>query len=390
MPKVPTSAEFRSATNLAVAFSQKRSADPLFPRIELLLDQYQSATHSKEEGAGVRVSLLAKLYYALDRWLQMCDRGSQEVNSRRRPGVHSAYAAVVAQLSHEVRVPVNLLPGWLTQTFGRAMSEHGVEVDLTSSAANYIGRDKLIKFRLEFRNGMAFQEDFLHNNSSMIPADSKNIRGARDPIHAGFSGYVCGMNGDFYSSPHMNGANHKENGFFHSSYMGGAEVLCAGEIKLDRGYVKEINNDSGHYKPTVAHVVSAVEMLALNGVNLAELMVGGHGIARGNGNQFLKMYSKLTIPDRAARPGATPLSLYQQKATLNRHEGAKRAALAFALLQRHCKNPGGIHSWAKKDKCKDCKDFSDFWDLFLQAANKQGGINVVKIPVVQDAVFAGV
>ncbi len=390
MPKkVPTSAEFKAATNLAVVFSQKRGADPLLPKIELLLDQYQSACHSRSEGEGVRVALLGKLYYALDRWLQMCDRGSQEVNNRRRKGVHDAYVAVVEQLCKEVRIPVNLLPAWLTETFGRSMHEHGVEVDLKSSAAEYIGRDKLTKFHIVFRSGLAYQQDFLHNSTAMILAESKNIRGsAGDPIHAGFSGYVCGLNGDFYSSPHMNGATNRGNGFFHSSYMGGTEVLCAGEIKIERGQIKEINNDSGHYRPTVDHVVMAVEMLALQGINMMELTVAGHGITRCNANQFLKTYAKLSIPDRPVRPGATPLSQYQQKATLAAHEKSKRIAAGFALLKTHCKTPGGIHSWVKRDKCKDCKEYSDIWDLFLRAANAQGGINLVTVPVIRDAVAA--
>jgi hypothetical protein len=314
--------------------------------------------------------VIEKLYYALDRWLQLCDRGSGQVNSRRRKGVYDAYVAVVEQLSSEVGVPVNLLPGWLTATFGRAMEEHGVNLDLQRSLAKYYTRAELEKFRLDFHAGIAYQQDFLRNRTRMILADSRNINPGDSPIRAGFSGYVCGLNGDFYSGPHMVPQGTGD-GLYHSSYLGGGEVLCAGEIKLENGRVTEINNDSGHYKPPVRNVVMAVEMLALHGVNLAALMVSGHGIARSNGEQFLKVHSALAVPALPARPGATAVSAFQQRSTVNHHDARQREALAFALLKEHNKPKTGRHSWAKRDKCDECKQYQDLWHVFIERVNKE-------------------
>ena len=386
LTRIPTSSEFQAATNLKVVVSGKRNTDQILLRIDHLLDEYNAG---ESMHGSVAVAGLGKLYYALDRWLQMADRQSPEVNTRRRPAVEELYKFVVKRLCDEVRVPVNLLPGWLSETFGRGMGAHGAEVDLKNASADYISREHLMKFRLEFRGGVAFQQDFLHNSTTMVPANSESIRGdgAGNPIHEGFSGYVVGMSGDFYSSPHMVGTAQKGNGFFHSSYLGGHEVMCAGEIKIVRGVIEEINNDSGHYRPDVRNVVMAVEMLAMYGVDLRRLMVSGHGIARANGADFLKARAGTGVAPLPESPGNTPLSRHQQAATLTQHEQAKKAAAAFAQFKAHCSPVGrSRHSWVAREKCVDCKKFSNFFELFIAAAGAQGGIDQVRVPVVGPAV----
>jgi hypothetical protein len=386
LTRIPTSAEFQASTNLKVVVSGKRNTDQALLRIDHLLDEYNAG---ESMSGSLAVASLGKLYYALDRWLQLADRQSPEVNTRRRPAVDELYKFVVKRLCDEVRVPVNLLPGWLTATFGRSMGDHGAEVDLRNRSADYISREQLVKFQLEFRGGIAFQQDFMHSSTTMVPANSENIRGdgAGNPIHEGFSGYIAGLTGEFYSSPHMVGTAQRGNGFFHSSYLGGQEVLCAGEIKIVRGVIEEINNDSGHYRPDLKNVVMAVEMLAMHGVDLKRLMVSGHGVTRANGVDFLRASGRIAVPLRPENPGNTPLSRHQQAATLTQHDQSKSAAAAFAQFKSHCSPVGrSRHSWQARDKCTECKKHSNFYDTFISAVSAQGGIDRVRVPVVAEAV----
>jgi hypothetical protein len=54
--------------------------------------------------------------------------------------------------------------------------------------------------------------------------------------------------------------------FHHSSFLAGAEVAAAGELKIKKGILMTVNNRSGHYRPTYAHVFQF--LLELKGLGL--------------------------------------------------------------------------------------------------------------------------
>jgi hypothetical protein len=56
--------------------------------------------------------------------------------------------------------------------------------------------------------------------------------------------------------------------FYHSSYLAGDKVLCAGTILIRAGRILGIRNNSGHYKPTADHLVNVLEALKMHGVPL--------------------------------------------------------------------------------------------------------------------------
>ena len=61
----------------------------------------------------------------------------------------------------------------------------------------------------------------------------------------------------------------------HSTFVAGADVLCAGELATDReGYLTYVSNFSGHYQPPRANLLHFVGVLAERGVELASAIVG--------------------------------------------------------------------------------------------------------------------
>jgi len=54
--------------------------------------------------------------------------------------------------------------------------------------------------------------------------------------------------------------------FHHSSFTSGGFVLCAGEIKVNNGTIELINNNSGHYKPTLPNLLQAMKFILQNGL----------------------------------------------------------------------------------------------------------------------------
>jgi hypothetical protein len=61
----------------------------------------------------------------------------------------------------------------------------------------------------------------------------------------------------------------------HSTFVAGAEVLCAGELAANReGYLTYVSNWSGHYRPSKEHLLHFVAFLAERGVGLAGVTCG--------------------------------------------------------------------------------------------------------------------
>lgn len=379
--KLPTKAEFQQSTDLSIVFSGKRADDQLLQRIDALLDE-----HRRQDDLRAEAMVLCKLYYVADRWLRLADQGSADVNSRRRGGVHGLYALVVTRLTELTGVPVNLLPNWLRETFGKAMVEHGVTVDLSQHAAYYLSPEERRELRLEFRGGLAYR----HVNGDLQLVNTRIIQpqGTRgNPIKEGFSGYVVSEAGDFYSGIHMVASQGQSDGRYHSSYTGGQPVLCAGEIKIEKGALLEINTESGHYRPGPEKLALAVELLGLYGVDLERLRVSGHGITASTAAAFLERSRRLLNLRPARNAGDTPLGRHQQRGVTEYNRLSIERAAAYTKLRDHNKR-GGVHSWPQRGRCRDCQALAGFHDAFFEAARAAGGIEHVNPHAPKPAVLA--
>lgn len=88
-------------------------------------------------------------------------------------------------------------------------------------------------------------------NSSGLPVHTLDHASAEVP---GFAHYAMSLNGDLYIRNVDVGEMGK---FAHSSFLSGSDVLCAGTIRVDRGRIIEITNESGHYRPNAANLANA-------------------------------------------------------------------------------------------------------------------------------------
>lgn len=62
--------------------------------------------------------------------------------------------------------------------------------------------------------------------------------------------------------------SHKVGRFHHSSFLAGADVAAAGELKVADGEVRQVTNKSGHYHPGAAESLQFFHELARRGVDL--------------------------------------------------------------------------------------------------------------------------
>ncbi|GLQ32871.1 hypothetical protein [Litoribrevibacter albus] len=225
--------------------------------------------------------VMAELYYALDRWLVLAGRKDESVNTRRSTGVNALFAQVVKLLSYQLETPINQLPNWLQDNFTIGMTDHGYEVDFQKRSALYYKEQDRERYRLKIKNGVVYQKKWWSSKDSTkwvkMNSEFTQSTGSQNTISDKHCGYVLSVVGDFYSGPHLSGTTYKQTGQYHSSYMGGKPVLCAGEIEVVEGKIKHLNTGSGHYGPAKGYLLNVINALTLCGVDPKSYKVNYHG-----------------------------------------------------------------------------------------------------------------
>jgi hypothetical protein len=123
----------------------------------------------------------------------------------------------------------------------------------------------------------------------------------------GFAIWVMDRNGTIYAGKHIYGQMH------HSSFLSGASVLAAGEVKAKNGIIEFLSGKSGHYQPPIHNLIEALKRLQLIGINLANLRVLVWG-APGSANRNAQLLYGDAVVNDAGKSyiGWGPLSLEQQ------------------------------------------------------------------------------
>ena len=394
MTLVQTKLEFQKATNLTTLWSGKRSSDVTILCVDDLLDAFHLAADDD-----ARVITLARLYYATDAWLKKAKRGVSDVNSRRTPGVYACFASVSYRLSELVEVPINLLPHWLTETFGKAMGQHGANLDITHELADYLSSAQVAKYRININGGLAYQQRWWLNSKKWVLANSSSVRdGTAEVLHKNggansevltkkeYSGYVMSQGGDLYSGPHFT-PREKQSARYHSSYFGGEPILCAGEVLIKEGVIYEINNSSGHYRPGANNVSLMLEMFMIQGVRLKDLKISAIGLPAPQdaiqwmqANPTFQVAPAIHVPAGRRDSAATIIKrardvgrgdthmararMIQTETNFVRQQSREKAFKLFDLHWKPTSNGG--HGAFGKDKCADCKKYNEFYDDYLK------------------------
>jgi len=156
------------------------------------------------------------------------------------------------------------------------VSELGDRPERQRTNLVWLHDEEAAKHRILIRGGLLY---FATNgqlvDTSACPRWAGDTEGPfREPT-LGSAGYVLNLQGDLFSgthapfdSPHQCLGKHP---FFHSSYMAGTAVICAGRIFVKQGKLVGIDNGSGHYKPSAERLRDAIRELDRQGVPLEDL-----------------------------------------------------------------------------------------------------------------------
>jgi hypothetical protein len=97
------------------------------------------------------------------------------------------------------------------------------------------------------------------------PYDTTQFGGIHGNTGVGI--YVMTRTGQVYSGPGFISLLH------HSSFLAGSDVAAAGEIRVVKGVVAEVSNNSGHYKPDTKYLANILNWLASGNIPLATVTV---------------------------------------------------------------------------------------------------------------------
>ncbi len=286
----PTLEQWKKDSSVALA---RRQDDAILCRIDDLLVQYGA-----NGSAFGRIQLKADLFFTLDYWLKVHAR-TPGMAKDRQPAVYELYKYTAHSLAAALSCTINTLPEYLERHFGRKLSYHGEHLDLVGQFATYLTRAEVEKYRLSFRKGKAYmwmwpgkgheltrptadgglvtQERQQPKGMKLVLAESesasnKNVFGLKQ-----WGGFAMSMGRDLYMARHHCGEGSAGPGsggnFYHSSYLAGDPVLCAGTILIEQGITKAVCNDSGHYQPDQANFMSFLQALMMHGVNVQNIAI---------------------------------------------------------------------------------------------------------------------
>jgi len=269
--QIPTPGEWKQDSSVD---KDDRNKDLLLRGIDELIGAFAIAPD-----AGAQNWIVCELFFRLDYWLRQLDKGNPVLNKKREPVVYNLYKYVVDELCHYFGVTVNVLPRELEYMFGRELTYHGAKLDLDWDCAKYLSRAEVNKYRLCWHKGRAYQFPWWKPKAK--PGDKLKLAESSHAFNRdvfgdidGWGGFAMSMGRDIYMAKHHCYAN--KGNFYHSSYLGGQPVMCAGTMLIEGGIVKGICTDSGHYQPTDDHMLNVINTLMMVGASIAQTEVYSH------------------------------------------------------------------------------------------------------------------
>lgn len=123
-------------------------------------------------------------------------------------------------------------------------------------SVEYITDDDREQYQIDFLNGIAMKDGQpFHTDAATT-----------DGLGVGAGIFVIDPQNQLYVGSHSRGE------FHHSSFLNGAAIQGAGEIRIDKeGHITELTNKSGHYKPSKELMLNTLKVFHNAGVDLSKV-----------------------------------------------------------------------------------------------------------------------
>lgn len=145
------------------------------------------------------------------------------------------------------------------------------QLDQNETRIKMLGQSDRSKYRAILKGGKIYNpvyevslEDYDATKYTLF--DTKNMESHKKK---GYGSYVINMYGEISIFNHISMTNK----IAHSSMNAGRAVFGAGEIKIEKGQLKELTLYSGHYKPSQENAYNVLKYLKGHGVDISGVIV---------------------------------------------------------------------------------------------------------------------
>jgi hypothetical protein len=215
--------------------------------------------------------MLAKLHRPAHNWLIAARNGTAKQKTRE-PEIFEIYKLIVLKLCSFFHCSTSELPTRLEQDW-LAMHE---EARHAGEERSYLDEAAREQYRLVIDKGLIYRyHDTFGGSYKLANTADGDLLGQsfldkRDV--EGDAGYVQSLWNSIYMAKHDGGA-------YHSQYMSGNQVACAGGMTIQGGTLRLVSNSSGHYRPSSAVLVPLLfhlrtRMVPLTGVTVSAFDTG--------------------------------------------------------------------------------------------------------------------
>jgi hypothetical protein len=290
--KFPSLAAWKKDSFVGNLLKPIRKDDLALTRIDEQVDLY---SRSKE---GQRLYVAGEIFFTTMWWLNNFKFQPNKMDARRSPAILRLNLSAANQVAKLLRCPIGEVASRLQAIYGTGMSIHGHRVD-SAQNPHYLTNSERERWRVFFWNGRAHALNM--DGDALVPVETSNFSTEGRPG----KGFVMTLSGGFFVAP-LSGMAVK----YHSCFMGGEPILCAGTLEVEGGQITRIKNDSGHYQPVDATLVELLRKLRYSGVNIAKITVeckrpneldeppymAGHKFLQANGDWSKAQPVRITLP----------------------------------------------------------------------------------------------
>ena len=277
---MPTAAQWKKDSNVAFAF---RSQDRVLTHVDWLLERLAA----RNGNVSMQMVIVADIFFTANSWVKLFHKKDPNVKAERYPAIMGLFECAVKMLCNWLGCKQTELLQQLCTMFGSELSSGGNDIDNLQHRARYLNRQEREFYRLHFKGGMAYQYPWWDLGAHKVHVGQFGRLRLADSIHAyaknvgrmnqlpsvNFGCYVCTMEREFFMMKHSGGEKERMDGIYHSAYTAGMPVLGAGSMLIEKGVVKAIRDDSGHYQPKASNMICVIQALGMYGVPLGKVQL---------------------------------------------------------------------------------------------------------------------
>lgn len=263
--KMPTLAQWKDKSRVGSLLGPPyRRDDPTLRWIDHYVQELQHAH------GGARSYLLAELFFTTMSWLHNHGKDPVRMQAGRRQAILGLNLHAATLLAATLGCTTRELAAKLHDIYGIGLTSHGRTTDANHSGGSQEMYEKGVKFRESFRiffkHGLAYT---FTSAGSHVLLDTYDATLNDDEQFDNRPGrrFVMSLSGGLFAS------NQASLFSYHSCFMGGGAVLCAGTLLCSHGRITRIRNDSGHYQPVDVSMAKVLARLRTQGVDLSRMIV---------------------------------------------------------------------------------------------------------------------